>query len=449
MHFVGLLFAASACYAEVELPECGTTQDCPPHKAACIDGRCFHHALDYAVPLCGVQSDGTCCDFTGAGMEGCQLWTIDQWDSLSAPVAVLADGIVFSAASDGKLLLVAVDSSGESLWSHSLGDLGDDTVPLPQPAVNGKGEIAVAAFGTVYRYDSSGTLLRQVDLDLEVAGAIAHCDDSDVYLMAGAKTVIDIPPNSEPIARQFDGGFQFQSVKQPLGPVVFPKEAIVVVPDEDGERLAALSLNLNQTLWVHDQNSLVGQILGLAAGPGPTVYAMPSQTVLALDPTVSEEAQSYRWMASVARQNTLLTAAPVLNVDQQLMTLTDQGDLVFFSKTQTSAPGTVFSSVYTPALFTSPAVWLTRRQAALASTPSGLAFLVPPGTLPDPKLDHPSIHLLQLQCQKLEISTPRRNGVLAIACDNRLLGFVAPDFQLDNPWPTPRGPTRSGCLRQP
>ena len=444
---VGLTWVLTGCFGAVDLADCKTSADCPPETAACIDGECFHHSLAYERPLCG-GGEGECCDYNGEEPSGCLVWTVEQWDEVSAPAQVPGVGFVFAARKNDKLHLVAVDSAGHDLWS---GDLPAGDGILPAPAVNSSGETALVASDTLFRFDKSGTKLLEVALDLETAGSIAHSDDGDVYLLAGTKTVLDVPPNGQALQWQLDGGFHFQTVPAHLGPVVFPGQGVVIVPDDGGQRLAAVSLDEGKVAWVQDESVLEGQLLGIGAGPGPVVYAVTASKVLALDPGAGGQADSIFWRTDPLPSEVQLASPPVVDSTGRVIVATSSGKLVWFSKTRTTTPGLLAPAAPESVLASGVVngLWLLRRNTAVSATADGLLFSVPPGVLPVATGPGWSYHLIPLECSRLAMAGSQPDGIAAVACDDRLIGLVTPDFLLDEPWPGPRGPGNSGCLSQP
>ena len=443
---------------------------------ACVDGLCFHHTIEYLLPLCNGEGE-ECCDMNGPalGKQGCVAWTWDEAADVSRPTAAPGGSFLCTAlAADNILELVKVSSGGEVLWRSPIVENWSSPGPgaLPVPAVSSEGMVAVAAAGSVAMFDAEGKPATKSGkpVALEAGGAVTLCpggsayaqaqdpDDVDVlYAIAAGKSEIPFPVRPDPV----EPVPEFGELPRELGPIIFKSRGLAVLPVDSGHRLLAADMEYDVVegkgdlvkRWVYPDAPLPAPMAGLAADSTPRVYlATRTGVVHALNPGPGDSLDALHWKSDVPADKLLPIELPPMvskvGTESRVYLAGKNGSIFYVSFVN---PEPVVVADLNGSI--SGAALLRQDRGVVAAVPGNgfhkLLFSVAAGSIPG--LNEPAGTFVErswtMTCDSLTFSTPLPDGIVAVACDGLLLGLVAPDYTSPSTtWPTPRGPGNAGCV---
>ena len=451
------------CFKDLSLPSC-VDEACPGEMPVCIDGRCFHHTISYAAPVCTPAdtppSKPGCCDLAGgapAEDEDCILWSRRYEGCALSPVVSAPDG--------GYLLGVLHPESGLGLISiSSAGDgyLGPErwSFPAPEgahmpptPAVAGDrvalavGEwLAVFPLGTdgeAFDYGDSGPdgWSFAQDLGAEVRGLPALCSD-------GLAAVL----TTEGLHVVHEGGQAFFVPLNPcsdssrLGPVIDSEARVVAVPDQDGTILRAFGYGDGtlEPLWMLEASLLPGGLSGIALDGDGMLYAVShGGQLIATDVKKSPGNDQRSW--SLGKTIDLFDGTPAVRTPGEVLLAAAEGGFYTVTEEKRIVPD------YTPG--PPPlASLIALRLGGVAGvmTADGdeeVAFFVSGASLPGLGVSAESASMGWGGCAMSSATPPTIDGTFALVCDDTVSIAIAPDYTpVDAPWPSGRGPGNSGCL---
>jgi len=461
-----LIMCIGGCFREPALEACEDDKGCTdPAFPVCSDGYCFHHTFAYLMPVCSLDREPSkpgCCGLAGDNFKEdaeCELWTVSHPDAaISAPTTAPGGRFAYTFVKDGELVLRSTSFLNDSSWERTLSAIPEG--PSPMPAVNSEGDIAVAAGNAVYVFDAAGDSPSWTDegrysVGDDVLGLPAFCSSGDLYVVQDSPG--ENPAEQIRVLRLWRAGekageceLAVGTLPEQMGPVVYEKGGRVAVPvvEEEDSYVAVFSSNGGglDKKWELKSGETGGEFTGLALDhQGVLVAAWKSGMwkAIRLAAETPEDTEWYSVTSDVIEGS--LLSGPVMLEDGEAFLAAAMGGLYRVGK------GTKHHVVATvPSLLLSRFSPL-RQSGFVGVSPraesEALVFAVDGATLPGGGAEAGRKELLwDGGCKELRFSIPVKEGVMAVVCDDRVFGIVAPDYvPASAPWPSPRGPGNSGC----
>ena len=487
LYSVAALLLVVSCFREPDLDECGVGKECPNEELPlCIQGYCFHHTMDYTVPICvsGQGAENNCCDLKEAKFGGlddspCRLWQVEHPDALlSAPTAAPDGRVVYARATAAdKLFLHSRSRYGKVEWERELDDFVELDI-LAAPAVNAAGNAAVAGESSVYLREAKGAPLGSdgadvIDLTGKIVGAPAFCDDGSLYVLHTACESAEPQAseggcitwvNPEGEVKRF--AIPLGDLPPHLGPVVDTGTGIVVVPTARDGRASLTMFDPKGGAppvqegehpdggdplgWVKAPMAASDQLAGLALGADGVFCAAWENGLVFCDHVAGagdgKGESDGAWGVESTSVIGPISAPPVMQEDGHLILAATGGGIYKAKKGKTDH--------LEPDLETTDTVLLAAPlrmdgYAMVEASASGLhlAFHLDLRSLPGESREGEKVAKeWGTSCNVLKFSIPGPEGILGIVCDDKVLGLAVPEIVPGKaPWPGPRGRYNSGC----
>jgi hypothetical protein len=388
----------------------------------CRYGLCFHYSLDYATPLCHGDPQDDCCQLATA--EGC----VEDTAAVTALVTGFDEDMPIAGGADGFWHQYEHGTQG---W-RTAGPLA-----VTQPSglvVSGMGRCLFGP-GTVACCPATGGECVRLQTDVATTGQVAFCEDG-VARFASSAGVILLGGKAEvhleaPIGQLPDH----------LGPVAHLPTDSLAVPVASGAAVALFQKGLLAREIAASQ--LPGGVLGMALDASMLYIAAAGGKLVAvgLGPGLL---YADDWQTPDFQETWV--AGPVLTGDGEVVVANADGELLFISQSNRSAPLTL-AGVGLPrdlvalhggavaALVAQPAAVVTRRipQEILPWLPTSGNLL--------------EVTLPLANCVPRRLLVGNKDGRMLVQCETELVLGVSPaPMDEDSPWPRGRGRGGAGCF---
>jgi len=408
--------------------------------------------------------------------KGCLVWTRDkEGDEVSSPTVAPGESFLYSVRTDaGGLDLVKVSAQGELQWrSEVMADasaLDAGMLPVPAVSTDGMSALATAQGVALFHADGksateSGELVDLAESGAAVKGAVTLCAGGSAYAQVSGQSddfLYAIPAGKSGIPFSVGELPAFGNLAPEIGPVIFKSLGLAVLPVEGGSRLAGADMAYDvvdekghlSERWVYPDSPFPEPIAGLAADAKPKVYvATRSGVVHALFADAENDLAVLHWQSTAPADGAMLPIElpPMVSKvgTESRVYLAGRDGTVFYVSFIHPKPVVVAKFVDGPAR---ASLLREDRGAVAAITGDGvhkLTFAVSADSIPALN-ESPGAYVHRswtMACSTFGFSTPLPNGVIAVACDGRSLGLVAPDYTSPSTtWPTSRGPGNNGCI---
>ena len=396
--------------------------------------------------LCGAD-DGrsACCNAheDGFGNDGdCEVFNV------GAGASTLSDPV---RCGRGYVCYTTIEADSINLVRKSLTlDGGDLTVPLPDldlmginplsPPMYAAGSTVIVAADRVLSVDTAGTVAVR-SFSGTRTGAPAFCSDGTVWVATEQNLLeIDSAGNEQVL------GVAAGKLDPALGPIVHTASHRIILPVQGGAAAAFLDSSMKEhaLLGMMGSSELPGGLLGMALEQeGMAFLVSRGGTVRGVDLAIYP-LDTNNWSSSL--QDDDLVAGPILISSTHLAVAGASGNVYLFSQAKRHQPGVAATVPGIRALV--PLQWNGFALMAQGAQGGELVTAVDHRSFPWlPEWFGLKLTFSDRLCNDGAIASVGQDGVLVVRCGDQLTGLIIPEVTpVEAPWPTPRGPGRSGCL---
>lgn len=318
------MFLLGGCFSEPSLPSCRQDTPCPDTLPVCQEGLCYHHSINYVVPLCDGESvTSGCCNLESG--DGCQI---------------AEQAVETVAATMTPEWVAALDKQGTVHWFDR------ELMPVGTSLVDGA-EAPLMVVG-----DVSGVCLRHANgiacatgpkaeftnvLEVnEAIGRGAVCPDG--FAALATTDAIHVPAgNPDEILPVPIGDLPSEQ-----GPVVHRPTGVLAVPINGGTAVRLLvpygmhyDLTTMRDIDV-PETELPGGVLGLALSE-KELYIAAREVLVVMRLDALPEVEAPAW--TVKAEDVLWVAGPVVAATGDVLVMDENFDLLRLNHADASGPG--------------------------------------------------------------------------------------------------------------